>query len=313
MEFRKIGQSDLEVSLIGLGCNNFSSRIDFETSKLVINKALELGINFFDTADVYGNKGGSEEFIGDILGNDRKQIILATKFGMPMDKDGEMSGASAKYILKAIESSLKRLKTDWIDLYQVHRPDLNTDPEETMRALENLISEGKVRYIGCSNYSSQQLILSQNIFKDEFDKMFISSQDEYSLLVRDIEENLVTEIENHKMSLLPYFPLASGFLTGKYKKDKYFPENSRFLAWPQLVDKYMSDENWIKIKSLENFCDKYNLKLLDISFRWLASKKYVSSIIAGATSAQQVEQNVNSLKCNLSENQLKEINRIISA
>ena len=313
MEYRKLGKSELEVSLIGLGCNNFSSRIDLETSKEVVNKAIDLGINFFDTADVYGNKGGSENYLGDILGPNRNKVVLATKFAMPMDNDGQLSGASGKYIIKAVEASLKRLKTDWIDLYQVHRPDPNVEAEETMKALGDLVSNGKVRYIGCSNYSSEQLIESQKIIYNDTDSMFISSQDEYSLLVRDIESNLVSVINSYNMGLLPYFPLASGLLSGKYKKDEHFPGNSRFSAWPQLSGRYMTEDNWNKIHKLENFCTRNNLKLLDLAFNWLASKSFVSSIIAGATSAEQVAENVNSLKCQITDSQFEEVNSIISS
>ena len=184
MEFRPLGSSDLNVSLVGLGCNNFKGRIDLDTSRAVVHKALDMGINFLDTADVYGGRGGSEEFLGEILGSNRKEIILATKFCMPMDDQGELSGASRQYIFSAVDSSLKRLKTDWIDLYQVHRPDESTPIEETMLALNDLVSSGKVRYIGCSNFSSNQVTDSFDAADRANTSKFVSCQDEYSLLVR---------------------------------------------------------------------------------------------------------------------------------
>ena len=312
MEFRKLGKSDLSVSLIGLGCNNFSGRIDLDIARSVIEKSLDLGINFFDTADVYGGKGGSEEYLGKILGSKRKEIILATKFAMPMDDSGLLSGASRKYIHKAIEASLRRLKTDWIDLYQVHRPDITIDPDETMLALDELVQQGKVRYIGCSNYSPKQLIDAQSVFINDDSKKFISCQDEYSLLVRDIEEELTNTFQSYEMGLLPYFPLASGLLTGKYKKNESLPDNSRFFAWPQLSDRYMTEHNWKKIHNLEKFCKRNNIKLVELAFSWLASKTFVSSIIAGATSPKQVSENVDTLHFKITESQLKEVDSIIS-
>ena len=311
MEYRNIGKSDLKVSLAGLGCNNFSGRIDFDTSRLVIEEALEHGINFFDTADVYGGKGGSEEFLGKILGPKRKKIILATKFGMPMNESETLSGASRAYIFKAVEDSLKRLNTDWIDLYQVHRPDIDVSSEETMRALSDLVSQGKVRYLGCSNYSSVQLKDAQQIFDSFESKQFISSQDEYSLLVREIENELIPSLESLNMGLIPYFPIASGLLSGKYSQLKSFPNNSRFAAWPQLAERYTTKKNWSTINILEIFCKKNNLKLLDVALGWLASKPFVSSIIAGATSADQVRENINSLEKKLSKDEIKEIEKIL--
>src|SRR3954453_4056028 len=185
MQERNLGPSGLRVSLVGLGCNNFGGRIDLEASRKVVHKALDLGITLFDTADVYGNQGGSETCLGAILGDRRKDIVLATKFAVPMDKEGTLKGASRRYIMSAVEASLQRLKTDWVDLYQVHQPDPLTPIEETLRALDDLVRHGKVRYIGCSNFPAWQVVAAQWTSRHHGLNAFISCQDEYSLLVRD--------------------------------------------------------------------------------------------------------------------------------
>jgi len=212
---RPLGHSGLQVSVVGLGCNNFGWRIDLEASRKVVDKALELGITLLDTADIYGNLGGSEEALGQILGDRRKEIVLASKFGMAMDKEERLKGASRRYIMRAVEGSLKRLKTDWIDLYQVHRPDPLTPIEETLRTLDDLVRQGKVRYIGCSNYAAWQVVEAAWTARERNLNAFISCQDEYSLVVRDIERELLPAIQSQGLGLLPYFPLASGLLAGK--------------------------------------------------------------------------------------------------
>ncbi len=227
MQKRRIGSSTLEVSVIGLGGNNFGGRIDFAATQRVVHRAIELGINLIDTADSYGNRGGSEEALGQILGDKRKQIVLATKFGLPMDAAGKLKGASRSYVMQAVEASLKRLRTDWIDLYQLHRPDPQTPIEETLRALDDLVRAGKVRFIGCSNLTAQQVIAAQETSRQHGLAAFVSCQDEYSLLVRDIERELIPAAKAHGMTILPYFPLASGLLTGKYQRDAPLPPGSR--------------------------------------------------------------------------------------
>src|SRR5579885_2870076 len=226
MKLRNLGNSGLLVSLVGLGCNNFGGRIGPEPSRKVIDRAIELGITLFDTADIYGEKGGSETILGDVLGKRRKDIVLATKFGMPMDSSGILKGGSRRYIVSAVEASLSRLKTDWIDLYQIHQPDPLTPIEETLRALDDLIHQGKVRYIGCSNLTAWQVVDAQWTSKTLGLNSFISCQDEYSLLVRDIERELLPAMQAHRLGLLPYFPLASGLLSGKYKRN-HLPEDAR--------------------------------------------------------------------------------------
>src|SRR5215470_3483492 len=197
MQKRKLGNSTLEVTVVGLGGNNFGGRIDFQSSQRTVHAALDLGINLIDTADTYGNKGGSEEALGQILGEKRKQIVLATKFGLPMDDAGKLRGASRSYIMRAVEASLQRLRTDWIDLYQLHRPDAQTPIEETLRALDDLVRQGKVRFIGCSNLSAREVTEAQDIARRHGLVAFVSCQDEYSLLVRDIERELIPAAKAH--------------------------------------------------------------------------------------------------------------------
>src|SRR5271168_3008547 len=217
MDKRSLGASGPQVSLVGLGCNNFGGRIDLDASRLVIDKALDLGITLFDTADTYGDRGGSEEILGKVLGPRRKDIVLATKFGMPMDDAGALKGASRRYIVQAAEASLRRLKTDWIDLYQLHRPDPETPVEETLRALDDLVQAGKVRYIGCSNLSAAQLEEAHDVAARQKLASFVSCQDRYNILERGLEKDRVAVMGKHGLGLLPYFPLASGLLTGKYE------------------------------------------------------------------------------------------------
>jgi aryl-alcohol dehydrogenase-like predicted oxidoreductase len=215
VEIRNLGRSGLRVSAVGLGCNNFGGRIDFAASKAVVHKALDLGITLLDTADTYGNRGGSEEALGRILGERRKDIVLASKFGFPMNDSETLSGGSRRYIMSAVEASLKRLNTDYLDLYQLHRPDPLTPIEETIRALDDLIRQGKARYVGCSNMPAWQVVDALGTARQLGLNAFISCQDEYSLLVRAPEKELIPAMQHHGLRLLPFFPLASGLLTGK--------------------------------------------------------------------------------------------------
>jgi aryl-alcohol dehydrogenase-like predicted oxidoreductase len=310
MEVRNLGNSGLRVSLVGLGCNNFGGRINLEASRPVIQKALDLGITLFDTADYYGNFGGSETILGQTLGERRKDVVLATKFGMAMDGAGLLKGASRRYIMMAVEASLRRLQTDWIDLYQLHVPDPHTPIEETLRALDDLVHQGKVRYIGCSNLAAWQLVEAQWTSRFLELQSFVSSQDEYSLLVRAIEKELLPAIRAYGVGLLPYFPLASGMLTGKYKRNAAVPEGSRFAAWKGLADRYVKDRNFEIVEQLEAFAVQQGHTLLELAFSWLASQPSVSSIIAGATRPEQVEQNVKAAGWKLAPADLEKIDEI---
>ncbi|MBM3534936.1 MAG: aldo/keto reductase [Alphaproteobacteria bacterium] len=291
MEQRTLGKSGLLVSVVGLGCNNFGGRTDFDGSKKVIHKAFDLGINLLDTADIYANKGGSEEVIGKVLGDRRKDIVLATKFCGQMDEAGKLKGASRRYIMGAVEASLKRLRTDWIDLYQIHMPDPLTPMEETLRALDDLVTAGKVRYVGCSNHKAWQVTEAEWISRRDGIERFVSCQDEYSLIVRDAEKELIPAMQSYGIGLLPYFPLAGGMLTGKYKRNAPMPEKSRLSYMQPLADRYMTEGNWQIVEKLTDFAAKRGRTMLELAFSWLACRPTVASVIAGATKPEQLEQN----------------------
>jgi aryl-alcohol dehydrogenase-like predicted oxidoreductase len=309
MQERNLGPSGLRVSLVGLGCNNFGGRIDLEATRKVIDKAIDLGITLFDTADVYGNQGGSEEAMGQVLGDRRKQIVLASKFGNPMDKDGKLGGGSRRYVMSAVEASLRRLKTDWLDLYQFHRPDPHTPMEETLHALDDLVRQGKVRYIGASNFSGWQTADTEWISRHNGLHRYVSAQNEYSLLSRGIEKELVPAMQAYGISLLPFFPLASGLLTGKYKRNAPAPEGTR-LAGKAMADRVMTEANWSKVEKLQAFCDARGKSMLELAFSWLVAKPYVGSVIAGATKPEQLEQNIRATEWKLSAEDLAEIDKI---
>jgi aryl-alcohol dehydrogenase-like predicted oxidoreductase len=309
MDKRKLGISTLHVSVVGLGGNNFGGRIDFEASRRVVDRALDLGVNFIDTADSYGNRGGSEEVLGRILGSRRKDVVLATKFGLPMDDAGRLKGASRGYVMRAAEASLKRLNTDWIDLYQLHRPDPGTPIEETLRALDDLVLAGKVRFIGCSNLSAQQVIEAQDTAARLGLAPFVSCQDEYSLLERGVERELLPVIKA-RMSLLPYFPLASGLLSGKYVRGAPLPAGSRLARLKQHAEDFITERNWRIVEALTEFCRHRGRTLIELAFSWLLHEPAVASVIAGATSAEQVEQNAHAVGWRLTSEELSEIDRI---
>jgi aryl-alcohol dehydrogenase-like predicted oxidoreductase len=310
MKIRNLGRSGLQVSLVGLGCNNFGGRLDLAATRKVVHRALDLGITLFDTADIYGERGRSEEYLGESLGDRRKDIVLATKFGMAMDDAGIRKGASRRYILSAVEASLKRLKTDWIDLYQLHQPDPLTPIEETLRALGDLIRQGKVRYVGCSNLPAWQVVDALWTAKHAGLDRFVCCQDEYSLVVREPERELVPMMERHGLGLLPYFPLASGLLSGKYKRHASMPAGARLTETKRLADRYLTEANWRIVERLEDFCARRGRTLLELAFSWLAARPTVASVIAGATQPEQVEANVRAVEWNLSPEDLAEIDRL---
>jgi aryl-alcohol dehydrogenase-like predicted oxidoreductase len=310
MEQRNLGMSGLRVSLVGLGCNNFGMWIDRAASQAVVHKALDLGITLLDTADVYGNKGGSETILGEILGARRKDIVLATKFGIEMDPAEMLKGGSRRYIISAVEASLRRLKTDWIDLYQLHRPDPLTPIEETLRALDDLIHQGKVRYIGCSNLAAWRVVEAEWTARQHGIHRFVSCQDEYSLVVRGIERELIPAMQAYGLGLLPYFPLASGLLTGKYKRNTAQPAGTRLTTTQRLADRFMTEENWAVVERLESFCAERGHSMLELAFSWLARRPAVASVIAGATKPEQLEQNVRATAWALTPDDFAAIDRI---
>jgi len=310
MQQRTLGNSGLRVSLIGLGCNNFGRRIDYSASHPVVHKALDLGITFFDTADAYRSAiGGSEEFLGQALGSRRKDIVLATKVSMPLD-GSELRGASRRTIIAGVEASLRRLNTDWIDLYQQHQPDPLTPIEETLRAFDDLVRQGKVRYIGCSNLKAWQVVDARWTSRSLGLTPFVSCQNEYSLLMRRPDHELIPMMQAHGMGLLPYYPLAGGFLTGKYRRNAAMPDGARLTIHARYEGRFINDDNWPIVERLEAFAEQRGRTLLELAFSWLAARPCVSSIIAGATKVEQLEANVRAADWVLSEEELAEIDRI---
>jgi aryl-alcohol dehydrogenase-like predicted oxidoreductase len=310
MQERHLGRSGPKVSLVGLGCNNFGGRIDLEASRAVVHAALDAGITLFDTADSYGERGGSETALGKILGRRRKDIVLASKFGMPMDDAGKLRGASRRYIMSAVEASLKRLDTDWIDLYQLHRPDPSTPIEETLGALDDLVRAGKVRFIGCSNLSSQQVAEALSLSRSKGLASFVSAQDEYSLLVRGAEAELIPTLEAHGLGLLPYYPLAGGLLTGKYSGGNR-PAGARLTVHRSLAARHMTAEHLRIADALTRFCKARGKSLLELAMSWLASRPVVSSVIAGATTPEQIAANVAAASWTLTAEEMAEVEGIV--
>jgi len=310
MEIRNLGQSGLRVSTIGLGCNNFGGRIDQDAARAVIHKALDLGITLFDTSDTYGERGGSETQRGEIRGDDRKRIVLATKFANPMDDSGEKQGGSRRYIMQAVEDSLRRLRTDWIDLYQMHSPDPRTPIEETLRALDDLVRQGKVRYVGCSNFAAWQVVEAQWTARSHHLHPFVSCQDEYSLIFRKPEEELLPAARKYGLGVLPYFPLASGLLTGKYRRNVALPAGTRLANTQRLAERYLTERNWRIAEQLGDLVESRGRTMLELAFSWLLAQSPVASVIAGATRPEQLEQNVRAGGWKLSEEDLAEIARI---
>jgi aryl-alcohol dehydrogenase-like predicted oxidoreductase len=293
MEFRHLGESGLVVSVVGLGTNNLGMKLDDEQSREVVHAALDEGITLFDTADSYGE---SERRLGQLLEGTRADVVIATKFGGDVRPRGNDNGAdwgargSRRYVRRAVESSLRRLRTDWIDLYQLHRPDPGTPIEETLSALTDLVHEGKVRYVGSSNFAGWQAADAEWTARTRGHERFVSAQNEYNLLKRDVEADLVPALEQYGIGLLPFFPLASGLLTGKYRRGQAAPAGSRIQAWGR--EAVLTDDLFDVLEGLEAFAKTRSVSLLDVAIGWLAAQPAVASVIAGATSREQVAANV---------------------
>jgi aryl-alcohol dehydrogenase-like predicted oxidoreductase len=305
MDTRRIGS--LEVSVLGLGCNNFGRRLDSDATSAVVHAALDEGINFFDTADVYGGTK-SEEFLGHALGRRRDEVVIATKFGAPVDE--QRKGARPQYVRQAVEDSLHRLRTDCIDLYQLHRPDPQVPIEDTLGALDELVRTGKVREIGCSNFSAEQLRAADKVAARESGARFVSVQNEYSLLHREPERDILPECERLGIAFIPYFPLASGLLTGKYRQDQPAPEGSRLQS--RRGDSLLTDRNLTVVEKLIEFSASRGHTILELAFSWLLERPAVASVIAGATSSEQVNSNVAAAGWQLTGAELAEIDAIVS-
>jgi aryl-alcohol dehydrogenase-like predicted oxidoreductase len=286
MEMRSVGS--LEVSVAGLGCNNFGMRIDEAASKRVVDAALDAGINHFDTADIYG-KGRSEEFLGRALGSRRRDAVITTKVGMGVP-EGEPSASEAR-VTRVCDESLGRLGTDYIDLYLLHQPDPTTPIAETLSAFAKLVAAGKVREIGCSNFSGAQLEEAEAVANDLGVPRFVNAQNDYSLLNRSVEDDVLPVCERLGVVLMPYFPLASGVLTGKYKKGEAHPEGSRLAAWGPMADQFASDEKLDVVERLQEYAAAHGHTLPELALSWLAGAPTVGSVIAGATSPEQVQAN----------------------
>ena len=317
MEFRNLGDSGLKVSVAGVGCNNFGMTIDYETSEKVVRAALDSGINFFDTADCYG-MGGSEEHLGKALGADRQESVIATKFGVPMGQGPLMGGGSRRYVIQACEASLKRLGTDYIDLYFLHTPDADTPIGETLDALSILIDQGKIRYAGCSNLAGWQIADASWEAGAEGKRSFVSAQNEWSLLNRGVEAEVVPACEHYGLGILPYFPLASGALTGKYKRGQEFDKGSRYGGgegremFTQLYGHFVSDENLQKVERLEEVASAAGISIIELALSWLASQPSVSSVIAGATKPEQIKSNAKLTHGGLGDDVLEAVDKALA-
>ncbi len=309
MEYRRLGNSGLKVSEIGLGGNTFSWIIDEQTSADVINRAIDLGVNYIDTADLY-NRGGSEEFIGKAIKGKRSQLIIATKFGRKMGEGPNDRGGSRYYIMRAVEASLKRLQTDYIDLYQMHEPDPGTSMEETLRALDDLVKAGKVRYIGTSNFPAWQICEALGISRMFNLHSFVTEQPLYNLLNRKIESELVPFAASHNIGIIPWGPLAGGFLTGKYRKGEKIPSEYRLASGIGIYGKLFTDSNWDKLSKLEKFATERGHSVGELAIAWLLAKPWVTTVIAGARDVDQVPANVVASQWKLTAKEVAEVDAI---
>jgi len=310
MRYRPLGESGLVVSVVGLGTNNFGSRIGLDETRAVVDAAVDGGITLVDTADTYGNRGGSEALLGDVLKGRRDRVILATKFGMDMGGvNGPDWGArgSRRYIRRAVEGSLDRLQTDWIDLYQYHAPDGVTPMEETLAALDELVGEGKVRYVGSSNFAGWQVADTEAIAHRHGWSRYISAQNSYSLLDRLAERELVPACVHYRVGVLPYFPLANGILTGKYRRGETPPEGTRLAARGSAV----SDRQFDVLDALEQFARERGISLLHVAIGGLAALPAVASVIAGATRPEQVRANAEAGEWEPTAEDLAALNAIV--
>ncbi|HEX7758089.1 MAG TPA: aldo/keto reductase [Caulobacteraceae bacterium] len=309
MDFRRLGTSGLKVSEVGLGCNNFGMRLDQAGTDAVVNACLDNGITFFDTADVYG-ASKSETMLGEALKGKRHEVVLATKFAMPMGPGPDQRGGSRRYVMSAVEASLKRLQTDYIDLYQMHRPDPDTPVEETLSALDDLVTQGKVRYLGNSNFTGWQIADADWIARNEHLNRFVSAQNNYSLLERNVEFEVIPACERFGLGMLPFFPLASGLLTGKYQRGEAPPEGTRMAAWGARGAAALNDKNFDKLEELSAYANGHGHTLLKLAFAWLLGHGVVSSVIAGATGPEQVKANADAAAWRLTPAEVEEVSAL---
>ncbi|MDB5465399.1 MAG: aldo/keto reductase [Phenylobacterium sp.] len=310
MQMRRLGDSGLKISEVGLGCNNFGMKIDQQQTQAVVDAAIEAGITLFDTADIYGGTQ-SEVFLGKALGKRRHEVVVATKFGMQIGDDARNKGGSRRWIMRAVEDSLTRLGTDYIDLYQFHQPDPETPIEETLRALDDLVTQGKVRYLGNSNFSGWQIADADWTARSHDRTRFVSAQNLYSLLERRVEHEVLPACEHFGLGFLPFFPLASGLLTGKYQRGQKPPEGTRLAAWGPRGAQALNDRNFDKVEKLEAWTVERGHTILELAFAWLLGHPVVSSVIAGATSPEQVRGNAASAEWKLTPDEVKEVAELV--
>ncbi|MBI4268030.1 MAG: aldo/keto reductase [Chloroflexi bacterium] len=309
MAYRKLGNSGLKVSEVGLGSNNFGWRDDEATSITVINQAIDNGINFIDTADIYG-RGQSEDFVGKAVKDKRSRVIIATKFANPMGDGPNDRGGSRQYIFKAVDASLRRLQTDYIDLYQMHIADASTPIEETLRALDDLVHAGKVRYIGCSNFAAWQLCEALWTSRVHNLEPFVTVQPRYNLLDRGIERELVPCCQAYNVGVIPYTPLAGGFLTGKYRQGQEPPAGVRFSRRDPNYDRIVNSFNWQKLAKLEAFATGHGHTIGELAIAWLLAKPWTSTVIAGARNLEQITANVTAGQWKLTPDEVTEVDAI---
>jgi aryl-alcohol dehydrogenase-like predicted oxidoreductase len=313
MKYKKLGQSDLEVSVVGLGCMMFGSMCDQQQTNEVVNTAIDEGINMFDVADIYGHPPGTAEtMVGKALGDRRKDIVLATKWGAQSGGRGGSieGGGTREYIMNAVERCLERLGTDYIDLYQYHFPEVATPIEETLRALDDLVKQGKVKHIGCSNMDGAQLSEADSVASEQDLSAFVSAQNWYSLLHRDIETDLLPVAEEFNVGIIPYFPLESGLLTGKYRKGAEDPEGSRLAKWGGA---FKTDDKVDTVEALREYGESIGRSVLDLAMGQLTNRPAVATVIAGVTKPEQVRQNVASGNLELSAEEIAEVDRLTAA
>jgi aryl-alcohol dehydrogenase-like predicted oxidoreductase len=307
VDYGRLGSSGLVVSKIGLGTNNFGGRIDLQQTRTVIDRAIDQGITLFDTADVYG-AGESESFIGECLGPRRHDVVIATKLAVPMGEGPYRRGTSRRYVMEAVEASLRRLKTDYIDLYQFHRPDPETPILESLQVMDDLVRHGKVRYIGHSNFPAWQIVDAQWTARSEHLVRPISAQHQYSLLDRTVEKEVLPAVRAMGLGLLPYFPLASGFLTGKYQRYAELPSGARLSNQPEARrNSIVNDSNFALLERWTDFAGERGHSILDLAFAWLLSQDGVGSVIAGATRPEQIDANVRAGEWRLSADDLAQV------
>ena len=309
MEYRRLGSSGLKVSEVGLGCNNFGMRIGQDETNAVVDACLEAGITFFDTADVYGGSK-SEVMLGEALKGKRHEVVIATKFAMQVGPRADQTGGSRRYVMRAVEDSLQRLNTDYIDLYQMHRPDADTPIEETLGALDDLVSQGKVRYIGNSNFTGWQIADADWISRSGHLNRFVSAQNNYSLLERKVEFEVTPACERFGLGVLPFFPLASGLLTGKYRRGEAPAEGTRLAAWGPRGAAALNDKNFDRLEALSAYAEARGRGLLDLAFAWLLGHGVVSSVIAGATRPEQVKANAAAADWKLTPQEVAEVTEL---